>query len=226
MGHVDLDVSLETVPLSPYFENRTMKFILEFLFGIVILKLAYTEFREIRGRKSRRKALAVWMHKEDVETESTIKPFIRSPVIRAWLGAVHEHYFGSEQPISNFVDLATVGLGIALGVLWLLLVKHCQTAEDALEGLRRPNGAVAYDDTDADAWSIYHHDVVFVQDSVETVIKDMVTMMKLAFHVFLILVCDPTTIPLTFFFGTSATISSHRVLHGPSFGVANVQNLG
>jgi hypothetical protein len=155
------EVQIETVTISPYFALQGVKIALEILFVCILLHLLYTEFKEIRARKAQRKAALIWAG-GGKNVEST------------WTQALVEHFWSGEDSMSNVIDAATIGLGIWLCVTWLQVTFAMSEAEYALKHLHRPTGVVAYDDTDYDVWSVYHHEVTRTEHKVEGVIYKMV----------------------------------------------------
>jgi len=92
----------------------------------------------------------------------------------SWFQAFIEHYYSGDEPLSNIVDLATIVLGFWLCYTWIQVTISMTAAEYALKHLHRPEGDVAYDDTDHDVWSVYHHEVIHAEHKIEAVIYGMV----------------------------------------------------
>jgi hypothetical protein len=166
VGSVEATVSSETIPLSPYFANTEMKFVMEIIFVAIFLKLAFKEFKEIRSRKVRLKALAIWAKGHGNKSSQTKN---------LWVRALHEHYISGDEPISNVIDLLQVGFSIVLCIIWFFFVRDALHAEHALVNLHRPSGIVNYDDNSLDDWSIYHRAVAHVEILIGTAIHDMVS---------------------------------------------------
>ena len=162
VGYLNPSMSIETAPLSPYFAQRYFKVSLEFLFMCVLVHLIYTEYREVKARKSRRKALSIWAGKGGIKAKST------------WKQALVEHFWSGDDPLSNIVDVATIVLGFGICIEWFVLTQHMDKAETALQHLHRPDGVVQYDDTDHDAWSDYHYEIEHIEHLVGIVMDDMV----------------------------------------------------
>jgi len=160
-GNVIPEVHIETVTISPYFTMQALKLCLEVLFVGILLHLLYGEFQEIRGRKNHRKALLLW-----TGGGKNMMP--------SWFQAFIEHYYSGDEPLSNIVDLATIVLGFWLCYTWIQVTISMTAAEYALKHLHRPEGDVAYDDTDHDVWSVYHHEVIHAEHKIEAVIYGMV----------------------------------------------------
>jgi len=161
-GNVTPKMNIETVTISPYFSLQALKIFLEVLFVGILAQWLYVEFTEIRARKARRKAVTLWAG-GGKSTEPT------------WWQALVEHFWSGEEPVSNFVDIVTIGLGVWICATWMQVTFAMFDAEYALKHLHRPSGVVAYDDTDHDVWSDYHHEVVYAEHKVETVIHGMVS---------------------------------------------------
>jgi hypothetical protein len=87
---------------------------------------------------------------------------------------VVEHFWSGDEPLSNIIDMATIGLGFAICAIWARLVREMGAAENSLKHLHRPDGDVTYDDTDHDVWSDYHHEVSNVEDLIASVLHSMV----------------------------------------------------
>jgi len=155
------EVHIETVTISPYFALQAVKLFLEGLFVGILLHLLYTEFNEIRGRRIQKKALLIWAGAGKNMTPT-------------WAQAIIEHYYSGDEPLSNIVDAVTVGLGIWITCTWIQVTIAMSAAEYSLKHLHRPEGDVAYDDTDHDIWSVYHHEVIHAEHNVEAVIYGMV----------------------------------------------------
>jgi hypothetical protein len=159
-------VSSETIPVNPYFVNTIFKFAMEFLFMVIVVKLAYKEYKEIRARKSRLKVLIIWSKGHGNSKAQSIK--------NLWVMAIHEHFISGDEPISNLIDLLQFGFSLSLCIVWLLFVRDALNAESALIDLHRPSGIVNYDDNSLDDWSIYHRAVDHVENLVRTAINRMV----------------------------------------------------
>jgi hypothetical protein len=140
---------------------QAVKLCLEILFVGILLHLLYTEFSEIRSRRIQKKALLIWAGAGKNLTPS-------------WLQAFIEHYWSGDEPLSNIVDAVTVGLGIWITCTWIQVTVSMTAAEYALKHLHRPEGDVAYDDTDHDIWSVYHHEVIHAEHKIQAVIYGMV----------------------------------------------------
>ena len=168
VGYVDPHLKIETVPINPYFADKEFKIILEVMFIIILAHLARTEHIEMRARRARRNAWALWTGTGTDETK-------RSHALKA----VSEHFWSGEEPFSNVVDTAKTWLGIWIVVMWVVLVNEMGAAEDGLKHLHRPEGEVAYDDTDHDVWSDYHHEVAHVEHLIVKVMRSMVGSIRL-----------------------------------------------
>jgi hypothetical protein len=151
VGYVVPSVNIETLPISPYFSLGILKIILELLYILIILNLLFTEIREI----------------SEAYVSQTSKK-------KTLFGALKKHYYSKEEYFGNLLDLTNIVLGIVLCVEWLLLVDNLRIVENNLSKLRRPEGVVEYDDTDGDVWSQYHHDIVDIEQEVQSAIENMV----------------------------------------------------
>jgi hypothetical protein len=160
VGTVAPSKKIETVPLSPYFADKEFKIILEVLFVGILLHLLRTEYKEIRARRARRKALSLWAGSGQKKR-------------MLWREAIVEHFWSGDEPFGN-VDLATMVLGFWIVAMWVVLVGQMAVAEAGLKHLHRPEGEVAYDDTDHDVWSDYHHEVTHVEHLIMEVVHNMV----------------------------------------------------
>ena len=161
-------MKVETVTISPYFAKQAFKLILEVLFIIVLVYLLHTECYEIYTRK-----------KELIEY-GPLKTHLST-----WYHAVIEHFWSGHEPLGNAVDLTAIVLGASISTTWLQVTFAMRKAEDSLQNLHRPEGEVAYDDTDHDVWSVYHHEVADTEHLVADVMYRMVSFSCLArFHVF------------------------------------------
>jgi len=158
---VNPEIRIETVTISPYFAMQAVKLCLEALFVVILAYLLFTEFKEIRARKVQKKALFLW-----AGGSKSMSP--------TWRHAIVEHFWSGDDPMSNVVDLSTIGLGIWICCTWIQVTIAMAAAENALKHLHRPEGDVAYDDTDHDIWSVYHHEVIHAEHAIEIVIEGMV----------------------------------------------------
>ena len=154
-------MKVETVTISPYFAKQAFKLTLEVLFIMVLLYLLHTECHEIYERKKELMDSAEW-------TETHLS---------TWYHAVVEHFWSGHAPLGNAVDVTTIGLGVALCVVWLQVTFAMADAEYSLKHLHRPEGDVAYDDTDHDVWSVYHHEVAYTELKIADVLYKMVIIM-------------------------------------------------
>jgi hypothetical protein len=171
VGHLERFMLLETIPLSPYFTNKWFKWSLEMLFVVFIIHLLFVEASEIYTEKQS-------ASNADPKTTPT-----------SWSTVLRRHFVSGGASVTNIVDLITFSVAIALCAYWAMFVRDAENAEAAMMDLHRPDGDVAYDDTDADAWSVYHHHIADVEELVEKMIVDMVIMMFLlivSFNQFLI----------------------------------------
>ena len=163
VGIVEPKMMVETVPINPYFADMAFKVVLEIMFVGILVHLFRNEVLEIRSRMLRRRTLHMWARGKG---GSKTRSFLFEALI--------EHFWSGEEPVSNLIDAVTIGLGIEIVVLWFYLVKQMGAAEDALKNLHRPEGMVAYDDTDHDVWSEYHYDVTHVENLIMEVVQSMV----------------------------------------------------
>ena len=154
-------MKVETVPINPYFAQREFKVILEFMFVVILVHFLVAEFKEIRARKARRNSLSLW-----AGGGMKAKP--------TWREAIVEHFWTGDEPLSNVIDMVTIGLGFAICAIWSQIIGQMASAEDGLKNLHRPEGVVEYDDTDHDVWSDYHHEVTDVEHMVLEVMHSMV----------------------------------------------------
>jgi hypothetical protein len=155
-------MQVETVTLSPYFSQREFKLLLEILFIGVLAFLFSTELQEIRARQGPQNAFATGASVSEKVAITTLGQ------------AIIEHFWSGHEPMGNVLDMVTVGLGVSICGTWLQVTFAMATAEDALVNLHRPTGDVAYDDTDHDVWSEYHHDVAHAEHLIAAVINRMV----------------------------------------------------
>jgi hypothetical protein len=158
---VNPEIRIETVTISPYFAMQAVKLCLEALFVVILAYLLFTEFKEIRARKVQKKALFLW-----AGGSKSMSP--------TWRHAIVEHFWSGDDPMSNVVDFSTIVLGTWICCTWIQVTIAMAVAENALKHLHRPEGDVAYDDTDHDIWSVYHHEVIYAEHAIEIVIEGMV----------------------------------------------------
>jgi hypothetical protein len=161
-GSVKPTMQVETVTLSPYFSQREFKLVLEILFIGLLVFLFSTELHEIRARLGLENAFAMGAGGSEKVAIMTLGQ------------AIVEHFWSGHEPIGNVVDMVTIGLGVSICGTWLQVVFAMATAEAALVNLHRPTGDVAYDDTDHDVWSEYHHNVAHAEHLIAAVINRMV----------------------------------------------------
>ena len=150
---------MEIVTISPYFAKQAVKLTLEVLFIGVLLYLLHTECNEIYERKKKLMNSAEW-----AETN-----------LSTWYHAVVEHFWSGHEPLGNTVDITAIGLGVALCVMWLRITYAMADVEYSLKNLQRPDGEVAYDDTDHDVWSVYHHEVAYTEIKIVNLLSMMVS---------------------------------------------------
>ena len=146
MGYVEPYADIETLPLSPYFHLGWMKIMFEVFYVMIILYMLGTEMREVYDQRR----------------------FIKGKKNRTWKNALIKHYWTDEGSSGNCIDLVNVGIGIALCVEWLELVRHLRIIEIKMQDLHRPSGEVSYDDNDADVWSHYHHQIAEIEEVCDT----------------------------------------------------------
>mmetsp|Transcript_56874 Transcript_56874/g.106822 ORF Transcript_56874/g.106822 Transcript_56874/m.106822 type:complete len:727 (-) Transcript_56874:173-2353(-) len=159
VGRVEPAMSIETVPLSPYHSRRVLKWVLEFIFVVYLCRTTFSIFKRIRAHKTERQTSS---ESQFEKTSMSLKT------------SVYGLFASSDEPVSNVVDLVTVSIGVTICIVWANLVFAMNAAETALKTLHRPEGEVAYDDNDADVWSVYHHDIAHIEHLVEEIIHNMV----------------------------------------------------
>jgi hypothetical protein len=166
---------LDTVPISPYFENRWLKWPLELFFVVFLFHqtataatLICTEKRMIEESLKDAEGSLGASHPPSRENLS------RKHSKSTWLNSILRHFVAGDTPLANCFDVAIILVGLILCVIWVLLTQNARIAESSMMALRRPDGDVAYDDTDSDSWSLYHHDIAHVETKIERIIEDMV----------------------------------------------------
>jgi hypothetical protein len=152
VGYVTPSADIETIPLSPYFYLGWLKIMFEIFYVIIIMNLIVNEVREILDQRR----------------------FMKGKKNRTWYNAIKKHYWTDEGSAGNLIDVLNIAVGIALCIEWLLLVKNIRVVEVMMKDLRRPSGKVQYDDNDADVWSVYHHDVADIEETVQYAMDNMV----------------------------------------------------
>ena len=158
VGYVTPVYEIHTIPLDAYHSNKWFKVTLEVLFIGGLLYLFVAEVREIRGRRARRKAVALWTGKQ---------------VDMTWAQATWEHYTG-EDALGNFVDVGFMAVGFTLCLFWGVVVGEIEVLANTLSELHRPDSVVTYDDTDHDEWSEYHHEIGHIEELAEHAMDVMV----------------------------------------------------
>ena len=158
VGYVTPVYEIHTIPLDAYHSNKWFKVTLEVLFIGGLLYLFVAEVREIRGRRARRKAVALWTGKQ---------------VDMTWAQATWEHYTG-EDALGNFVDVGFMAVGFTLCLFWGMVVGEIEVLANTLSELHRPDSVVTYDDTDHDEWSEYHHEIGHIEELAEHAMDVMV----------------------------------------------------
>jgi len=170
-GSVKPSIKVETVTISPYFAKQAFKLTLEVLFIGVLVYLLHTECHEIYVRKMELTNSAEWAESH----------------LSTWYHAVIEHFWSGHEPLGNAVDVTAIGIGIALCVIWLQVVFAMADVEHSLKHLHRPEGDVAYDDTDHDVWSVYHHEVAYTETKIINLLSMMVNSTS-KFHIVHVLI--------------------------------------
>ena len=136
--------------------------------------------------------------------------------------AIVEHFWSGHEPIGNVVDMVTIGFGVSICGTWLQVVFAMATAEDALVNLHRPTGDVAYDDTDHDVWSEYHHDVTHAEHLIAAVINRMVIRRNI-----MNFFCVPlSSCEFVARCRCADGYATAGVLHGHTYDISDVQNMG
>jgi hypothetical protein len=168
VGHIEAEIVLDTVPISPYFSNKWFKWLLELLFVIFLFHQTASVATMVCAEK-RTMGERLKESEQSLETLSPMQPK------STWLRSILRHFVTGNTPISNCFDVAIIIVGFTVCVTWVLLTQNARIAESSMIALRRPDGDVAYDDTDSDSWSLFHHDITHVETHIEKIIQDMVS---------------------------------------------------
>jgi len=149
VGYITPSIDIETISLSPYFANGILKGFVEVLYVLMLLDRSFTLLKELYTR--------IRLNKD---TSSGI------------MTSLKEHYW--DCGTTNWLTLSNVLFGSLLCFEWLSLVFHLNIIESTLAKMRRPSGEETYDDNDSDVWSLYHHEIADVEETVILATDNMV----------------------------------------------------
>jgi hypothetical protein len=95
--------------------------------------------------------------------------------------AVASRYMRSGN-LLNWITLGNTTAAILLIYFWADYVLKLDRVTHAISWLERPAGLATYDDNDGDQWSVYHHDIAHIEESVAEAIHDMQVLRELALY--------------------------------------------
>jgi hypothetical protein len=154
-------MTIETIPLTPYRSHKELKIALGVIFCLYLLSIIASLFS---GVCSKNESASPAPPTEGADKESVAPALAKA-----------SYFSRIKQPLSKAIDVSTLVLGCTLCVVWAVLIVDMRELEIKLMHLHRPEeDVVAYDDTDADTWSNYHHDIDHIQEMVEDVVGNMV----------------------------------------------------